>query len=557
MASLGIPLEERQKAYAGYTTDDLMAKYNEARLKGDLPSMFALLDIIKAAPKPLKTPKTTVEDDIIAAAQSQMPQPAPTGMQGALTAMENQNEMAPVMAADGGFMGRGDNDPVEMLSKGGIARFQFGGAGTVAPYSSFSALSFADVERMAMMGDPDAQKELSNRMRANVRPAPVPGPGPSITTQQVTDQFGPRGKIPGPVAATPTPAASAARPGIGSILSKIPGAGLISRHPYISGAVTAATLGQPLVDRLMATDRGTPSEELDAIAAMQGTQGGIDRSAAGQTRFTPPAARDPGAPAAPPAAPPGAPPPSGVGKPGLPFNLADFKPKSIDDYIRERNQYEATLGAEQGVRSLQDIKQDLAKFSTRAKERSEADRKAAQETFKDDLLMSAALVAPQFLKGRGLAQATARAAETFSPMATKAMGTRAASIKDAIKTERDAQDKFELAQLDLDKAYRAEELGKFDKAASLRDSSMKIYVDAALKKYSADTSYAATLGYVDRIVAKGLIDAAGERVKALQLNPEFRKLDIPTQQRLINSILQGAVNSEGGGRPRIVDVPGT
>ncbi len=182
MASLGIPLEERQKAYAGYTTDDLMAKYNEARLKGDLPSMFALLDIIKAAPKPLKSPKTTVEDDIIAAAQSQMPQPAPTGMQGALTAMENQNEMAPVMAADGGFMGRGDNDPVEMLSKGGIARFQFGGAGTVAPYSSFSALSFADVERMAMMGDPDAQKELSNRMRANVRPAPVPGPGPSITS---------------------------------------------------------------------------------------------------------------------------------------------------------------------------------------------------------------------------------------------------------------------------------------------------------------------------------------------------------------------------------------
>lgn len=555
MASLGIPLEERQKAYAGYTTDDLMAKYNEARLKGDLPSMFALLDIIKAAPKPLKTPKTTVEDDIIAAAQSQMPQPAPTGMQGALTAMENQNQMAPVMAADGGFMGRGDDDPVEMLSKGGIARFQFGGQGSVFGAYSPSSLSFADLERMAMMGDPDAQKELSNRMRANVRPAPVPGPGPSITTPQVTDQFGPRGKIPGPAA--PATAAPATRAGIGSILSKIPGAGLISRHPYISGAVTAATLGQPLIDRLMATDRGTPSAELDPIAAMQGTQGGIDRSAAGQNQFTPPAARDPGAPAAPPAAPPGAPPPSGVGKPGLPFNLADFKPKSIDDYIRERNQYEATLGAEQGVRSLQDIKQDLAKFGTRAKERSEADRKAAQETFKDDLLMSAALAAPQFLKGRGLAQATARAAETFSPMATKAMGTRAASIKDAIKTERDAEDKFELAQLDLDKAYRAEELGKFDKAASLRDSSMKTYVDAALKKYSADTSYAATLGYVDRIVAKGLIDAAGERVKALQLNPEFRKLDIPTQQRLINSILQGAVNSGGGGRPQIMDVPGT
>lgn len=558
--SLGLPggIEARKKAYLGVSFNDLLARYSEAERERNLPEMLALLDIIRAAPKPVEGPKTTVKDDLLAAAQPQPQIQAPpaAGLNGALTVMENQNQAAPVRVADGGFMGRGDDDPVEMLNKGGVARFQFGGAGTVAPFASYSGLSFADIERMAMMGDPDAQKELSNRMRANVRPPPTPGPGPSITTTQVTDQFGPRGKIPGPAAAAPATATAgpAARAGIGSLISKIPGAGLISRFPITSALIGTTTLGQPLVDRLMATDRGTPSEELDAIAAMQGTQGGVDRTAPPQNRFTPP----PAAPAAaPPAAPPGAPPrASDTGMPRFPFNLADLKPKTIDELIRERNQYEARLGTEQGIRSLQDIRQDLESFRTEAKTRAEADRAAAKETFKEDLLMSAALAAPQFLKGRGLAQATARAAETFSPMAVKAMGTRAATIKEATKSEREAQDKFKLAQLDLDKAYRAEELGKFDKAASLRADSIKTYADAMLKKYTADTSYAATLGYVDRIVAKGLIDAAGERVKALQLNPEFRKLDIPSQQRIINSILQGAVSPGGGTRPQIIDVPG-
>ena len=197
---LGLTEEQRQQRYAGIDLDKLRALYSEAERKRDIPEMLALLDIIRAAPKDVKGPKTTVKDDLLAAVQPQpQPQPQPqiqappvAGLNGALTVMENQNQAAPVRVADGGFMGRGDDDPVEMLNKGGVARFFLGGQGTVAPYSSFSALSFEDVERMAMMGDQDAQKELSNRMRANIRPAPTPGPGPSINTPQVTDQFGPR-----------------------------------------------------------------------------------------------------------------------------------------------------------------------------------------------------------------------------------------------------------------------------------------------------------------------------------------------------------------------------
>jgi hypothetical protein len=77
-----------------------------------------------------------------------------------------------------------------------------------------------------------------------------------------------------------------------------------------------------------------------------------------------------------------------------------------------------------------------------------------------------------------------------------------------------------------------------------------------LEKYKADVSYAATMGYVDRILAKGLVDAATERVKGLQLNPDFRKLPPETQQRMIESILRGAVNQGGSQRPQIIDVPG-
>ena len=569
--SLGLPggIEARKKAYLGVGMDDLLARYSEAERKRDLPEMLALLDIIRAAPKPVVGPKTTVKDDLMAAVQPR-PQPQPmmaspaAGVEGALTAMENQNP--PVLAAEGGAMNFDDSPDTYGFAEGGVARFQFGGAGTVAPYSSFSALSFADVERMAMMGDPDAQKELSNRMRANVKPPPTPGPGIGPTSPQVTDRFGSPGKIPAGVPGSTTPvtppaaAGATTRPGLASLASrvaKIPGMGLITRHPYLTAGTAALTLGQPIVDRLMATDQGTPSAELDPIAAMQGTQGGVDRSATGDSRFMTASPRDKGAPTVPAPGPaPGA--PAGTpttGLPSLPFNLADLRPKSIEDLIAERNLYEAKLD-KQGLRSLKDVQSDLEKFRTEGKERAESDRAAAKKAFQEELLLGAALSAPQLLKGRGLSQAVARATETFSPLAMKAAASKTSSIKEADKMERESADKYKLAQLDLDKAIRAEELGKFDKAASLRSDSMKTYTQAALDKYKSDVYYAATMGYVDREIAKGMVNAARDQIGALQLNPEFRKQPIDVQQRMIQSILSNAAGQGGQQRPKIVDVPG-
>ena len=307
----------------------------------------------------------------------------------------------------------------------------------------------------------------------------------------------------------------------------------------------------------MATDQGTPSAELDPIAAMQGTQGGIDRSATGDSRFMTASPRDKGAPTVPAPGPaPGA--PAGTpttGLPSLPFNLADLKPKSIEELIAERNMYEAKLD-KQGLKSLKDVQSDLEKFRTEGKERAESDRAAAKKAFQEELLLGAALSAPQLLKGRGLSQAVARATETFSPLAMKAAASKTSSIKEADKMERESADKYKLAQLDLDKAIRAEELGKFDKAASLRDSSIKTYTQAALEKYKSDVSYAATMGYVDRVVAKGMVDAARDQINMLQLNSEFRKQPIDVQQRMIQSILSNAAGQGGQQRPKIVDVPG-
>jgi hypothetical protein len=121
---------------------------------------------------------------------------------GAVDAMAAQNapqqlDMPAVMAADGGFMNNGDEEPADGYAKGGPARFFLGGQGTVAPYSSFATLPMADVERMAMMGDLDAQEELNRRnlSRVSVGNRP-PGPGIGPTTPQVTDRFGPPGKVP-------------------------------------------------------------------------------------------------------------------------------------------------------------------------------------------------------------------------------------------------------------------------------------------------------------------------------------------------------------------------
>lgn len=570
---LGMPLEERKKAYAGVKMSELVQKYQEAERKRDIPKMIALLDIIQTAPKPVAGPPTTVVQDTLAAV---MPQPAPSaqqvpGIMGAVDAMAAQNapqqlDMPALMAAEGGLMDSGEKP----------ARFFLGGQGTVAPYSSFATLPLADVERMAMMGDVDAQKELSNRMRSNIRPPATPGPGIGPTTPQVTDRFGPPGKVPPmPSAATPSavPATGpVAPPNMGPQQPPTGIRGLFNRisNSPVGRFAGYATKGLGVAELLRPTEANVGEDDMLAkVRMLQEMGGSLDpkvREAAQaeallprisllqwKAKYFPEAAAQDMAPAGNlPSPAPGA----GPVMPGMPINLADLKPKSIDDYIRERNEYEKKLSTEKGVRSIEDIKTDLEKFRTEAKERAATDKAAAQEAFQQEALLTAALAAPQFLKGRGLGQATARFAETASPGLMGAMQARKSSLKEATKAERDAADKFKLAQLDLDKSYRAEELGKFDKAASLRADSTKTYIQAAMDKYKADVSYAATMGYVDRIVAKGLIDAATERVKGLQLNPDFKKLPPETQQRMINSILQSAVSQGGSQRPKIVDVPG-
>jgi len=568
MAMLGIPLEERKKAYAGKTMQDLVQDYQKAERSRDIPTMVALLDIIRTAPKPKAGPQTTVVQDTMAALMPQPTQPAQPamatpGIEGAVDAMAAQNapqqlDMPAVMAADGGLMDSGEKP----------ARFFLGGQGTVAPYSNFAALSVDDLERMALMGDQDAQKELNTRLRANIRPPVTPGPGIGPTTPQVTDQFrvGTPSAMPSATASSAAPMPPNAGPqqpptGIRGLINRV------SSSP-IGRFAGYATKGLGIAELLRPTEANVGEDDMLAKTRMLESQGASlapnVRAAAQadalqprisliewQKKYFPTAAPDAGSSGA-----PGGGPGAGPAMPAFPLNLADFKPKSIEDYITERNTYEAKLGTEKGVRSIKDIKEDLEKFRTEATQRAAADKAAAKEAFQQDALLAAGLAAPQLLKGRGLGQAFARFSETATPGIMGAAQAQKASIKEATKAERDAADKFKLAQLDLDKSYRAEELGKFDKAASLRSDSMKTYVQASIEKYKADVSYAATMGYVDRVVAKGLVDAASERVKALQNNTEFRKLPIPEQQRIINSILQGAVGQGGSQRPKIVDVPG-
>jgi hypothetical protein len=305
----------------------------------------------------------------------------------------------------------------------------------------------------------------------------------------------------------------------------------------------------------MSSDRGTASAEQDPLTAMQGTTGQQDRPG-----VTPMAA-------APVAAPPGAggttpPPPAagGAGTPGISgIDFSAFKPRSAADYAKEQEDYLNTQVSAGKIKSQDDIKKALEDFRTEGKTRAEADRTTAKEAFKENILLNAALAAPQFLRGRGLDQATARFSETFAPMALETAAQKSKAMKEATKYERDANDKFRLAQIDMDKADRATAEGRFGKGQELEAKASQNYLAAQLEKYKADTSYAATMGYVDRVVAKGLVDAATERIKALQLNTEFRNLPMQDQQRIVNSILQQAVPGIGGiqtNRPPIQNVPG-
>lgn len=564
MEMLGLPLEERKKAYAGVDLSSLITKYNQAEKQGDLPTMLALLDIIKAAPKGKTPPMTTVKDDIMAQA---MPQPIPQmqpqasvpGFEGAVTALENQEMPVSGMANGGPVMNvmrdgdaYDDQPGRDEYAEGGVVKMTAGG---IPPYNIATA-SMDDLIRFAQFGDPKAGEELTRRQMSGFQYRPVSqlnAPMPQGVTFQ---QAFPGGKTPprGVPGAMPLPPSPAVTPGAAAPPTSLMGRslGLLKRAgPY----GIAASIGIPIVgDALMSTDRGTASAEQDPLTAMQGTAGQQDRP--GVTPIT----------TAPVTAPPGAgappPPPSagGTSVPGISgLDLSAFKPRTAADFAKEQEDYLNTQVSAGKIKSQDDIKKALEEFRTEGKTRAETDRTTAKEAFKENLLINAALAAPQFLKGRGLDQATARFGETFAPMALETAAQKSKAMKEATKYERDANDKFRLAQIDMDKADRATAEGRFGKGQELEQKASTNFLNAQLEKYKADTSYAATMGYVDRVVAKGMIDAATERVKALQLNTEFRNLPMQDQQRIINSILQQAVPGIGGlqtNRPPIQNVPG-
>lgn len=563
MEMLGLPLEERKKAYAGVDLSSLITKYNQAEKQGDLPTMLALLDIIKAAPKGKTPPMTTVKDDIMAQAMPQpMPQMQPQasvpGFEGAVTALENQQMPVSGMANGGPVMNvmrdgdaYDDQPGRDEYAEGGVVKMTAGG---IPPYNVATA-SMDDLIRFAQFGDPKAGEELTRRQMSGFQYRPVSqlnAPMPQGVTFQ---QAFPGGKTPprGVPGAMPLPPSPAVTPGAAAPPTSLMGRslGLLKRAgPY----GIAASIGIPIVgDALMSTDRGTASAEQDPLTAMQGTAGQQDRP--GVTPIT----------TAPVTAPPGAgappPPPSagGTSVPGISgLDLSAFKPRTAADFAKEQEDYLNTQVSAGKIKSQDDIKKALEEFRTEGKTRAETDRTTAKEAFKENLLINAALAAPQFLKGRGLDQATARFGETFAPMALETAAQKSKAMKEATKYERDANDKFRLAQLDVDKADRATAEGRFAKGQELEQKASTNFLNAQLEKYKADTSYAATMGYVDRVVAKGMIDAATERVKALQLNTEFRNLPMQDQQRIVNSILQQAVPGIGGlqtNRPPIQNVP--
>ena len=567
MEMLGVPIEERKKAYAGVDLATLITKYNQAEKKGDLPTMLALLDIIKAAPKGRTPPMTTVKDDIMAQAMPQpqmQPQATVPGFEGVVTSMENQAGLNPpaLMAAGGGAIqdvmrdsnAYDDQPGRDEYAKGGITKM-FGGG--IPPYNVATA-SMDDLMRFAQFGDPKAAEELVRRQTSGFRFRPMselnrPMP-PGITAEQAFTNR--PGVAPGSTPLSPSPAATptAGAPPTSMMRRGLGALGRVVKNPYvIAGSIALPILG----DKLIATDTGTPSEFQDEMTAMQATQGQIERPG-----VTPPAAT--------PAVATGTTPPGVGGTGGAPggggaipgiggIDLSAFKPRTATDYAREQEEYLEREAASGKIKSPEDIKKALEEFRTEGRTRAEADRATAKEAFRENLLLNAALAAPQFLRGSGLAQATARFGETFAPMALETTAQKSKAMREATKFERDAEDKFRLAQIDMDKAARASAEGRIAKGQELADKASQTFLAASVEKYKADMSYAATMGYVDRVVAKGMIDAATERVKALQLNPEFRALPMQDQQRVIQTILQQATPGIGGiqtNRPPIQNVPG-
>jgi hypothetical protein len=258
------------------------------------------------------------------------------------------------------------------------------------------------------------------------------------------------------------------------------------------------------------------------------------------------------------------PPPSagGAGTPGISgIDLSAFKPRSAAEEARAAEDFEASQIAAGKIRSKEDIQKDLEAFRTEGKTRAETDRTAAKEAFKENILLNAALAAPQFLKGSGLAQATARFGETFAPMALQTAAEKSKAIKQANVAERESQDKFRLAQIDLNKAKRAESLGNYDKARSLSLDSIKTYATAVLDKYKSDAYVTASTGAYDRMLVGKQYDLSKEALDRLYMSTQFNNASPEMKEEMIRVRVQSMFQIRPGigglqtNRPPIQNVP--
>jgi hypothetical protein len=144
-------------------------------------------------------------------------------------------------------------------------------------------------------------------------------------------------------------------------------------------------------------------------------------------------------------------------------------------------------------------------------------------------------------------------------MALETASQKTKAIKEANKYERDSDDKFRLAQIDMDKAARATAEGRFAKGQELEQKATQNYLAGSIQLYSAQLQAQAHLLGMDKVVASEMLKGAREQAKTLQLNEQFRKLPIQDQQRLIQSIMQQAIPGISGiqtNRPPIQNVPG-
>ena len=573
MEMLGVPIEERKKAYAGVDLATLITKYNQAEKKGDLPTMLALLDIIKAAPKGKTPPMTTVKDDIMAQAMPQpqmQPQATVPGFEGVVTSMENQAGLNPpaLMAAGGGAIqdvmrdgnAYDDQPGRDEYAKGGITKM-FGGG--IPPYNVATA-SMDDLIRFAQFGDPIAAEELTKRQLSGYRFRPMselnkPMP-PGVSAEQAFTNR--PGVAPGSTPLSPSPAATPTAGTPPTLFDKVKDVGKLAGRGinFLTRATPFLYAAQPLEANAGEREALTKLRMIDTLN-LKGEELQLARDLAMSPKVSVESFTSKYFPAGTAVA--NTPPPPSSGGAGVPgisgIDLSAYKPRTAADYAKEQEDYITSQVAAGKIPSREGILKKEEERATESKTLAEADRAAAKEAFKENMLLNAALAAPQFLRGSGLAQATARFGETFAPMALETAAQKSKAFKEATKFERDAGDKFRQAQIDMDKSDRATAEGRFAKGQELEQKASQNYLAASLEKYKADMSYAATMGYVDRVVAKGLVDAASERVKALQLNEQFRKLPMQDQQRIINNILQQAVPGIGGiqaNRPPIQNVPG-